>query len=217
VTVGGGASLGSCGVGATNNIAICSLGSASTIAANTTVTVELDGVTNETPAPVKQADLLTVSTTSDTSATSSPFPIVAAQAVSQPTVTNSSPTTAAGGRTDYLIAFTTSSTGGMSGKANSQITITLPSSANVRSDVNSSVTVGGGASLGSCGVGNTNNIAICSLGSASTIAANTTVTVELDGSTSETPAPSGATDTLTVATTSNTQPSTPGSFPLVPA
>ena len=219
ITVGGGSSLGNCGIGPTDNVAICSLGSTALIAANAMVAVELDGVTNESPAPVKNADQLTVSTTSDTQ-TSSPatFPIVAAQSVSQPTVTNTPPTTAAGGRTDYLINFTTSMTGGgMSGKAHSQITITLPPTASVRSDVNSSITVGGGASLGNCGIGPSDNIAICSLGSTASIAANTAVTVELDGVTNEASAPAGGTDTLTVSTTSDTLTSTPGSFPIVPA
>ena len=130
---------------ALDNIAICSLGSASTIAANTAVTVELDGVTNESPAPTGGTGTLTVTTTSDTQ-TSSPasFPLVAAQSVSQPTVRISSFT--AGSHANYVIAFTTSqSGGGMSGKAHSQITITLPGNTSVRSDVNSSITVGGGA------------------------------------------------------------------------
>jgi hypothetical protein len=219
VTVGGGSSLGNCGIGATDNVAICSLFSTSSIAANTTVTVELDGVTNEFPAPAKNADLLTVFTTSDTqTATSGSFPIIAPASVSQPTVTITPPTTAAAGRTDYVISFTTSTTGGgMSGKAHSQITITLPGSTSVRSEVNSSVTVGGGSSLGNCGIGPTDNVAICSLFSTSSIAANTTVTVELDGVTNETSAPAGGTDGLTVTTTSDTLTSTPGSFPIVPA
>ncbi len=219
ITVGGGASLGNCGIGPSDNIAICSLGSTSTIAPNTAVTIELDGVTNESPAPVKNADQLTVFTTSDT-VTSSPatFPIVVAQSVSQPAVTNTPPTTAAGGRTDYVIGFTTSSSGGgMSGKAHSQITITLPSTASVRSDINSSITVGGGASLGNCGIGPSDNIAICSLGSTSTIAPNTAVTVELDGVTNETATPAGGTDTLTVSTTSDTVTSIPATFPIVVA
>ena len=220
ITVAGSStSLGNCGLGATDNVAICSLGSTSTIGANTAVTVELDGVTNESPAPAKNTDLLTVSTTSDTtSTTSSAFPIVAARSVSQPTVTNTPPTTAAGGRTDYVISFTTSSTGGMSGTAHSQITITLPGNTSVRSDVNSSITVAGSStSLGNCGLGATDNVAICSLGSTSTIGANTAVTVELDGVTNETPAPVKNADLLTVSTTSDTTSTTSSAFPIVAA
>ena len=40
---------------------------------------------------------------------------------------NSSPTTAAGGRTDYVITFNASGTGAMSAKAHSQLTVTFPS------------------------------------------------------------------------------------------
>ena len=216
VTVGG-VNVGSCGIGPTDNVAICTIGSTSTVGANAAVTVELDGVTNETSAPAGGTDTLTVSTTSDT-LTSSPgsFPIAAAKSVSQPTVTNTPPTTAAAGRTVYMIGFTTSSTGGMSGTAHSQITVTLPTTASVRSDVNSSVTVGG-VNVGSCGIGPTDNIAICTIGSTSTVGANTAVTVELDGVTNETSAPAGGTDTLTVSTTSDTLTSSPGSFPIAAA
>ena len=146
VTVAGNAtSMGSCGVGSSDNIAVCTLGSNRSIAAGAAVTVELDGVTNPAANPTGAQQTLSVVTDTDTTSAAANYTVVAPQSASSPTVTDSPPTTAAGGRTVYTISFTTSSTGGMSGKANSQITITLPSTTNVRTDVNSSVTVGGGA------------------------------------------------------------------------
>ncbi len=159
--------------------------------------------------PTGGTDTLTVSTTSDTQ-TSSPgsFPIATAQSVSQPTAIVSNLT--AGAQANYIVLFTTSSTGGMSGKANSQITITLPGNTSVRTATNSSITVNGGSSLGSCGIGPTNNVAVCFLGSTATIAANTTVTVELDGVTN--PSSVSTSSTLSVQTTSDTQSATSSGY-----
>ncbi len=213
----GATQVGSCGIGSADNIEICTIFLASSVGPNAAVTVELDGVTTETPAPVKNADLLTVSTTSDTpSVTSGTFPVVPVNSVSQPTVTNSPPTSAAGGRTVYTIGFTTSSTGVMSGKAHSQITITFPGNTSMRTIINTSVNVGA-TQVGSCGIGSADNIEICTLFLASSIGPNAAVTVELDGVTTESPAPAGNTDTLTVSTTSDTPTTTSGTFPVVAA
>src|SRR5581483_11679376 len=155
-----------------------------------------------TSAPAGGTDTLTVATTSDTQ-TSTPgsFPIAPAQSVSPPTavLSNSTP----GARGNYTISFTTSSTGGMSGTAHSQITVELPPTASVRTDTNSSVTAAGQTgSLGNCGIGPTDNIAICSIGSGKTIGANTAVTVELDGVTN--PSSVSGSPVLSVVTTSDT-------------
>jgi hypothetical protein len=75
---------------------------------------------------------LSVSTTSDINvAGSNAFSVTADQSVSNVVATNTGPTTAAGARTTFSVAFTTSSTGGMSGAADSQIYVNFPSDADV--------------------------------------------------------------------------------------
>jgi hypothetical protein len=67
VTVNGGASVGNCG--RSGLVATCTLGSGKTIPANSSVTVELDNVTN--PASLPSPETVTVGTTSDTTAVTS--------------------------------------------------------------------------------------------------------------------------------------------------
>jgi hypothetical protein len=85
VTVGG-TKVAGCGLGTTDNVAVCSLNSASSIAANTAVTVELDGVTN--PSNVSTSSTLSAQTTSDTLPTTS-----SGYQSNPPTVTAISPST----------------------------------------------------------------------------------------------------------------------------
>jgi len=210
--------VGTCGV-SSQTVEVCTISSGKTVTAGDTLTVELDGVTTESPAPVKLADLLTVSTTSDVNTiTSNPYPVANAGTISTPTVTNSSPTTAAGARTDYLISFTTSGTGGMSGTAHSQITITFPGTAtspfNTTTIVNAIVTdTTTSTQVGTCGV-SSQTVEVCTISSGKTVTAGDTLTVELDGVTTESPAPVKLADLLTVSTTSDVNTITSNPYPV---
>src|ERR1700754_3607510 len=63
-------------------------------------------------------------------ATSNPFSSTAGGAISQPSVKIDTPSSAAGARTNYVIAFTTSANGGgMSNAAGSKVAFTLPGDA----------------------------------------------------------------------------------------
>src|SRR5207302_716091 len=111
--------VGSCFASSTT-VETCNIGTGKSIGAGDQVRVELDGVTNTTT--VSTSNVLTVSTTSDTSTTRTTYRTVSPAAVSGLSVDNTSPSTAAGAQTSYLITFTTSSTGGgMSDKGRSQI------------------------------------------------------------------------------------------------
>ena len=212
------AQVGTCGV-SSNTVEVCTISSGKSVTAGDALKVELDGVTTESPAPVKNADLLTVSTTSDTTtATSNPYPVANAGSISTPAVVNSSPSTAAGARTDYVITFNTSSTGGMSGTAHSQITITFPATAtspfNTTTIVNAIVTdTTTSTQVGTCGV-SSNTVEVCTISAGKTVTAGDMLTVELDGVTTESPAPTGNTDTLTVSTTSDATTKTSSSYPV---
>ncbi len=189
--------LGNCNVSSGTTVT-CPLFSGSTIAASTAVTVELDAVVNPTTAG---AMTLTVATTSDTAAvTSGRYQVTTANTLSQPTVTDTPPSPAAGAQTTYLVAFTTSATGGLSGGAGSQITIVLPAGTGVSSLTGFVTETGSTQRLGNCNVSSGTTVT-CPLFSGSTIAASTAVTVELDAVVNPT---STGTKTLTVATTSDT-------------
>ena len=199
--------VGSCGV-SSQTVEVCTISSGKTVADGDTLTVELDGVTTESPAPTKMADLLTVSTTSDVDTiTSDPYPVSNGGSITAPRVDNTSPSTAAGARTDYVMTFTTSGTGGLSGTAHSQITVTFPGTAtspfNTGTIVNAVVTdTTTSTVVGSCGV-SSQTVEVCTISSGKTVAAGDVLKVELDGVTTESPAPSGNLHTLTVSTTSD--------------
>ncbi len=94
-----------------------------TVAASTTVTATLTGVTN----PPAGSPTLDVSTTSDVTPVTSPsYTVTAARSVSGVGVTITPPTSAAGGLTTYAVSFTTSSTGALDGDSGSTVTIALP-------------------------------------------------------------------------------------------
>ena len=83
----------------------CGIYNGDTVAASKTVAITLEGVTN--PAPGSYT--LTVATTSDTSPVTSPsYTIVAAQTVTNVTITVSSPSAAAGALINYQVGFKTS-------------------------------------------------------------------------------------------------------------
>ena len=107
------------------------------------------------------------------------LPGVARADVSQPVVTNSLPTAAAGGRTIYSIAFNTSPTGGLSGALGDQITVNFPSGTDITHLSNTSVKNGAGTIVGFC---NTANLtATCVITGTNSIGNSSAVTVELDG------------------------------------
>ena len=188
--------------------ATCGLFGGDSIAAGSAVTVQLDGVTN----PSAGSQTLTAQTTSDTSpVTSSSYSVVANNLISQPTATITSPSNAAGARTVYSIAFTTSSTGGLSALANSQITITFPSGTNLATVVGSSVLNSANTDVGSCTTSGLT--ATCGLFGGDSIAAGSAVTVQLDGVTN----PSLGSQTLTARTTSDTSPITSSPYSVVAA
>jgi hypothetical protein len=173
------------------------------------LSVELDGVTNPGMAGPQT---LKVSTSSDTTqAISTSYSVTAPNAPSQPSVTDSSPSSAAGARTVYTIAFTTSATGGLSAKAGSQITITLPSGTGLGSLSGSSVTdTTSGQQVGSCGTSGV--VATCSI--SGTVPSGDGVSVELDGVVN--PTASGA-ETLKVSTSSDTTQATSASYSVTAA
>ncbi|MHB8439216.1 MAG: beta strand repeat-containing protein [Acidimicrobiales bacterium] len=92
-------------------------------AAGDTITVSLSGIVN---GPASTTDTITAWTSSDPSnVKSADFTVVAAQAVTTPSVTVS-PTAAAGGVTGWIVNFTASSTGGLSGDVGSYINVYVP-------------------------------------------------------------------------------------------
>jgi hypothetical protein len=98
------------------------------VAAGDTLAVTIDAVKN---GPAATTDTVSVSTSSDpTRTTSLAFTVVAASAVSHPTV-SVAPSSAGGALTGWTVRFTTSSTGGLSGAAQSSVTLDLPSGASV--------------------------------------------------------------------------------------
>jgi hypothetical protein len=113
------------GCGSPSGLSIdCFLFGGDSIPAGHSVRITFNGVVNPSPAGPYQAQ---VSTTSDPAAIlSSQFAVVAPQQVGGVTVDNTAASTAAGARTQYAVAFTTSSTGGLAQSANSRITVTFP-------------------------------------------------------------------------------------------
>jgi hypothetical protein len=98
------------------------------VAAGDTLAVTVDAVRN---GPSATTDTVSVSTSSDpTRTTSSAFTLVAAGAVSHPTV-SVAPSSAGGALTGWTVRFTTSSTGGLTGAAQSFVTVDLPSGASI--------------------------------------------------------------------------------------
>ncbi len=147
------------------------------VAPENTVSVELDHVVN--PGTPDSGETVEVWTTSDTAhARSNPYAVGPAGQTSQPTVINSSPSSAPGALTDYTITFATSPTGGLSSQAGSHITIMLPAGTGLGSLSGSSVTDdSSGLQVGSC---SPNGITVtCDV--YGSIAGGDSVTVELDG------------------------------------
>jgi hypothetical protein len=84
------------------------------VAAGNTLAVELDRVVN--PGSANNDETVKVATTSDTiQVPSGGYAVTPARAPGSATVTDGSPSSAAGALTDYTVAFKTSATGGLSG------------------------------------------------------------------------------------------------------
>ena len=128
--------VGSCN--ASGLTATCSLFSGASTNPGDNLTVTLNEVIN--PTTVASNYTVSVSTTSDpTAVTSQNYSVVSAHTITQPTVTNSAPSAAAGARTVYTVGFTASSTGGLSQAGGSQITVTFPQGTDLSKVFTSSV------------------------------------------------------------------------------
>ena len=212
--------VGTCGV-SSQTVEVCTISSGKSVAAGDHVTVELDGVTNPPQNPTGGQQPLSVVTDTDTATATTNYTVGSAGSVSTPSVVNNSPSTAAGARTDYVITFNTSGTGGMSGTAHSQITITFPATAaspfNTTTIVNAIVTdTTTSTQVGTCGV-SSQTVEVCTISSGKTVTAGDTLTVELDGVTTESPAPVKLADLLTVSTTSDVNTITSNPYPVANA
>ena len=181
----------------------CSLFSSNTIGAGHNVTITFNGITNP---PTASADKrTTVSTTSDPQPVdSAQFTVVAASPITLVTVDNTNPSRAAGARTQYVVGFTTSATGGgMSGAANSRIDVTFPTGTTFAGYVSATVrNLTTATNVGSCG--NDSGLVIqCSLFSSNTIGAGHNIAITFNGITN--PPFQGTDNRARVSTTSDTQ------------
>ncbi len=186
-----------------------------TVAASTTVTATLTGVTN----PPVGSPTLDVSTSSDvTPATSPSYTVTATRSVSGVGVTVSPPTSAAGGLTTYAVSFTTSSTGALDGYSGSTVTIALPANTGLGSfnNAGSSSLQVGATQVGYCDATDTTAstpTVTCYVYGGDTVAASTTVTATLTGVTN----PPVGSPTLDVSTTSDLTPATSSAYTITAA
>jgi hypothetical protein len=174
----------------------CSLFTGKTVAAGATVKLALNGLANTVDVG---AHTITIDTTSDTGADSSPFTVTAANPLSGLSVVNANPSAAAGARTRYVVTFTTSATGGLANTANSRIQIPFQSGTTFTGWAGGTISVAGTA-VGNCGAPN-GLLVECSLFTGASIAPSTQVTMTFNGVTNPT-TPSTATK-LSVNTTSD--------------
>ena len=186
----GGARIGGCTRLADPNLE-CWLNSGQSIGASTQVSITIEGVKNPT-----DAGSLTVTTDKDTAPASVLVDVVVAHPLTGLSVDNSTPTQAAGARTVYKVAFTTSSTGGLSEEANSRINLAFAAGTSLANWTGGTVTVAG-TTVGSCTRLADPNVE-CWLYSGRTIAPSTAVLITFEGVTN--PGGNGA---LSVATTSD--------------
>ena len=185
----------------------CIIFNGSSVAGGDSVTVELDGVINPaTPSNANDPYSASVMTSSDNLAAtpSNTYTVLAAQSVSNVTVTNTPPTTATNAPTVYKTTFTASSTGGMSGAAGSAITLTFPSGTGLSNLTNAGIvtdnTTSGHPQVGG-DCGNTSGTTeTCIIFNGYSVNAGDSVTVELDGVVNPSPT---TTATASVSTTSD--------------
>src|SRR3954468_3586209 len=201
--------MGNCGFNGT--VATCGFFNGAAIPAGDSVKVVINGVTS----PGAGSKTLTVSTTSDPSAVTSPaYTIVAANPLGHLAVDHHNPTPAAGGRTIYTITFTASATGGLSQPANSRIVVTFPAGTDLSNVLNSQVydtTAAPSTAIGNCGYSGT--VATCGFFNGASIAPGDAVRVVINGVTN----PSAGDKTLTASTTSDPSPVTSTTYTIDPA
>ena len=177
------------------------------------MSVVFRGITN--PGTAGQ-QTLAVTTTADQDSASTQYTVVAANPITAVTVDNTAPSRAAGARTQYVVGFTTSATGGgMSGAANSRIDVTFPTGTAFPGCVSATVrNLTTATNVGSCC--NPSGLVIqCSLFSSTTIGAGHNVAITFNGITN--PATAAADKRATVATTSDPQPVDSAQFTVVAA
>lgn len=192
----------------------CYVYNGSNVAGSTNVTLQLNGITN--PSTPGTTYKLTVKTTADTTAVTSPaYSVVAAHPLSNLTATNASPTTAAGALTSYHVVFKASTTGGMAGDTGSAVTITLPAGTSV-ANFRNGLLLDGAAQIGGCLIpDNTKPVVSCYVYSGSTTAAGDTLTADLNGVSN--PTTPKSTYTLKVSTSSDPATVTSPSYTVVAA
>jgi hypothetical protein len=180
------------------------------IGASTSARVEYNGITN----PVTPGSYtLTASTSADTTAVTSPsYTVVAAHALSNITVTNSSPSAAAGARTQYVVSFQTTSTGGLSSTGQSSIDVTFPAGTTF-DDFGGGGVFDGTTRIGNCTTPDVNRQSTC--GIFASIGPSTTARVEFNGITN--PTTPGSSYALTVSTSSDPAPTASQSYSVVAA
>jgi hypothetical protein len=201
----GNAVVGSCS-STTAGVAGCRV--TSTVAPHDTLKIELTSVVN----PSSGSRTLSVSTSSDTAAVTSPsYTITPASSVSKVGVASTS--LAAGALSTFDVGFSTSATGALSGDNPGTVIVTLPvgTSIGTGAGVLYDVTAGDTA-VGSCG--SSGSVATCTLTSGTTVAGGDALEVELPAVTN--PSSPGA-ETLSVSTSSDTVVKTSPSYTVVPA
>ena len=194
--------VGACG-SPSGTVIKCSLFGGEAIAAADNVRITFSGITNPLTAGGKTLDL---STTSDPAPVTSPaYTVVADNQLSALSVVDSDPSPSAGARTQYVIGFKVSSTGGLSRAANSEITVSFPAGTTFTGYTGGAVfDVTSATAVGACG-SPSGTVIKCSLFGGEAIAANDNVQITFSGITN--PSPAGD-YTLDVSTTSDTRPVT---------
>ena len=203
--------IGSCPTPNTSTrVTTCSIFGA--IGASSTARLEFNGITN--PGTPGSTYALTVATSSDTTPTSSQsYTVAPANTLSNISVNNTSPSNGAGARTQYVIGFATTATGGLSSTAQSTVDVTFPVGTTFANYGGGGV-FDGATRIGSCPTPNTSTrVTTCSIFGA--IGASSTARLEFNGITN--PGTPGSTYALTVATSSDTTPTSSQSYTVAPA
>ena len=198
-------SIGSCSLNQANLTAICGFSGNQTVGNGTALTVQLGGVTNTTNTGTQT---LSVQTSSDPTQVNGNYPVVANNAISQPSVTLSNTAVGATGVT-YSVAFNTSSTGALSTLANSAITVTFPSGTALNNVNSSQILTANNTNIGSCSINQVNLTATCGFSGNQTVGTGTPLTVKLGNVTNPS---SNVTETLSVQTTSDPTPVASGRY-----
>ena len=180
------------------------------IAPSTTARLEFNGVTN--PSTPGSSYGMTVATSSDTAPISSnSYSVVAANTLSDISVANASPSNGAGSRTQYVIGFTTTATGGLSSTGTSTIDVTFPAGTTTFANFGGGRVFVGTTQVANCTTPDATRKSTCSL--FGTIAPSTTARLEYNGVTN----PAAGSYALTVATSSDTATISSNSYTVAPA